>query len=281
MRDASLGRALLRVRRGTGYEAAPGEAELLTHLVQHLGDAGYQARFDDVAGLLIALKLGMPLVCTAPEHPPAIVGAVARALAGGTELLDLRASQGAGPVMQRFDALRIGDFVMSVLDVGDEQSRVSQGRPALLLLEAGASVEAAAAFLDRQLHHVLQMAKRPIPRNLFVVVLAPASEAELPRPWSMLQFADVEPREPRPVAPLPVGYARRLVAARLTPAIYRRRLRELRLVKGMAPDLLRRWCVAAFDNTGQGLLVPDDPSRNLLLAEALYRQLHVRSGRGV
>jgi hypothetical protein len=112
-------------------------------------------------------------------------------------------------------------------------------------------------------------------------VLAPASESELPQPWHMLRFAHAEPREARPVPPLPVGYARRLVAARLTPAIYRTRVRALRLVRGMAPDLLRRWCVAAFDSTGQGLLVPDDPIRNLRAAEALYRQLHVRSGCGV
>ena len=71
------------------------------------------------------------------------------------------------------------------------------------------------------------------------------------------------------------SYLGRLVAARLTPAIYRRRVRELRLVQGMAPDLLIRWYAAAFDNTGQGLLVPDDPIRNLRAAEALYRQLHV------
>ena len=275
MRDASFGRALLGARRGSGSDAAPGEAELLAHLVGHLREAGYQVRFDDVAGLLIALKLGVPLVCTSPGHPPAIVGAVARVLAGGAELLDLRVSQGAGPVMQRFDALRIGDFVMSVLDVGDEPSRVSQDRPALLLLEAGAAIEAAVAFLDRQLRHALQAAKRPALHNLFVVVLAPASECELPRPWHMLRFADSAPGETRPVAPLPVGYARRLVAARLTPAIYRRRVRELQLVRGMAPDLLRRWCVAAFDSTGQGLLAPDDAIRNLRMAEALYWQLHV------
>jgi hypothetical protein len=278
MNDASLGRALLGVRRGAGPEAAPGEAELLAHLVRHLREAGYQPCFDDVAGLLIALKLGVPLVCTASGHPPAMVGAVARVLAGGSELLDLRASQGSGPVMQRFDALRIGDFVMSALDVDDEQSRVSQGRPALLLLEAGAAIEAAVAFLDRQLRHALQAAKRPAPRNLFVVVLAPALACELPRPWHMLQFADSQPRETHPVAPLAVGYARRLVPARLTPVIYRTRVRELQLARRMAPDLLIRWCVAAFDSTGQGLLVPDDPIRNLRAAEALYWKLHVQSG---
>lgn len=278
----SLGSSLFGARLAGRPEAAPSEAELLAYLRRCVRGGAADPAPGEIAGLLIGLKLGVPLVCTAPGGPPAVVAALAAALVGEADLLRLRGPLARDPVRARFEAVRITDFVIRALESEPAtESRSSQpapyggsGAPALLLVEVAGDPQPTLAFLDQQIYQTLRTAGRLRAVNLFVIVTAPAGEYRWSRPWHMLQFSAPEYVGAQPPAPPALGYGRRLVAARLTPSDFRARLRTLQFHGGMAPKLLTRWLAASFDDEGRGLLVPDDAIANASSARALYWRLN-------
>jgi hypothetical protein len=272
--QTTLGASLLQARLPSVRVTAPGEAELLAYLQDKLRESGPDARPDVIAGLFFALKLRAPLVCMAEDGPPPIVFALAMTIAGGSDLMKVRTSPGAGAVPQRFDALRITDFIAESME--DDVGRSGGARdPRVLVVEVRDAVGATVTFIDRQIRETVVAAKRRLPLNVFVIVTAPVVEAQFPRPWVALRVPLTTQGERQPVTLPTLGYGRRLVSARLGFAAYRRTLRRFGSRTGLASKLLKKWLVASFDDAGRGLLVPRDAGHNLRAAEALYRDMRL------
>lgn len=270
----ALGTSLVRVRLGGVATTPLSEQQLVARLHVAAGDVGCLTP-DLVTAIYVGLKLHLRVCVCGPVRAQtmALFDALAQTMVGpdSEQILHLRGPIGADGMTQRFAALRIGDFVSTVLDPA------AQGKAWFLLIDTPNDPSALLHWIEREIAVTAQAHGRSgqvLPPNLFVLVAAGEWPQQPERCWLSLptpEWSD-QPATPRAPTLPPVGYQRQLLASQLTGSVYRRRLRagDTRLHQplpasstGLSPKMIGRWLAASVDAQHQSLWVVNDPVTQL------------------
>jgi hypothetical protein len=270
----ALGTSLVRVRLGGVATTPPSEQQLVARLHMAASDVGCQAP-DLVTAIYVGLKLHLRVCVCGPARAQtmALFEALALTMVGpdSEQTLHLRGPIGAHDMSQRFAALRIGDFVSTVLDPA------GQGKAWFLLIDTPGDPSALLHWIEREIAVTAQAHGRSahaLPPNLFVLTAAGEWPQQAERCWLALPTPEwgEPPAAPRAPSLPPVGYQRQLLESQLTGPAYRRRLRAgaalLRQplparLNGLSPKMIGRWLAASVDAHQQSLWTVHDPVTQL------------------
>lgn len=276
----ALGTSLVFARLGGRATTPPNEQQLLERLQAAASDVGCRTP-DLVTALYVGLKMHLRVcVCgAARSQTMALFDALVTTIVGSDsdQTLHLRGPIGSDAMAQRFAALRLSDFITTILEPE------AQGKAWFLLIDTPGDPTTMLTWAEQEIAatlHALGRPRRALPANLFVLVAAgerPAAQPAQHGCWLALNAPHMdEQRAPRRIGGVPpVGYQRQLLDCQLTGATYRRRLRRvntyLRRMHCTETRLSARWLAASIDRQGYGLWVPSDPSANAHKAIAVLR----------
>lgn len=276
----ALSTSLVQVRLGGVATTPPSEQQLVARLHMAARDVGCLSP-DLVTAVYVGLKLHLRVCVCGParEQTMALFDALALTMVGpdSDQTLHLHGPIGTDGMTQRFAALRIGDFVSTVLDPA------AQGKAWFLLIDTPGDPSALLHWVEREIAVTVQTHGRSgqvLPPNLFVLVAASAWPQQPERCWLALEPPEwgERPATPRASALPPVGYQRQLLESQLTGSTYRRRLRagQARLrppaptsLTGLSPKMIGRWLAASIDVHHQSLWMVNDPVTNVRQSAAL------------
>lgn len=271
----ALSTSLVRVRLGGVAMTPPSEQQLVARLHLAASAVGCAAP-DVVTAIYVGLKLHLRVCVCGPARAQtvALFEALAHTMVGpdSDQLLHLRGPVGADEMAQRFAALRLGDFISTVLDPA------AQGKAWFLLIDTPGDPTPLLRWIEREIAVTAQTHGRSghtLPPNLFVLVAAGDWPQQAERCWLALAAPAWVERPTTVLAPTlpPVGYQRQLLESQLTSAVYRRRLRasqgRLRQpvaasLTGLSPKMIGRWLAASVDAHYQSLWIASDPVTNVL-----------------
>lgn len=265
----ALGPSLVRVRLGGVAMTPPSEQHLVKRLHLAASEVGCLTP-DLVTAIYVGLKLHLRVCVCGParEQTMALLEALALTMVGpdSEQTLHLRGPIGADGMAQRFAALRLADFVSTVLDPA------AQGKAWFLLIDTPGEPSALLRWVEREIAVTAQTqgrAGQSLPPNLFVLVAAGEWPTQPEQCWLALSAPSwAESGSGGRAASLPpVGYQRQLLASQLTGPAYRRRLRSgaargvqpTTRVIGLAPKMIGRWLAASVDAHLQSLWLHNDP----------------------
>lgn len=270
----ALNTSLVRVRLGGVAMTPPSEQQLVARLHLAAHEVGCAAP-DVVTAIYVGLKLHLRVCVCGParQQTMALFEALAHTMVGpdSDQILHLRGPVGADEMAQRFAALRLGDFVSTVLDPA------AQGKAWFLLIDTPGDPSALLRWVEREIAVTARTHGRSghaLPPNLFVLVAAGEWPQQRERCWLALTAPEWSEQPTRSFAPTlpPVGYQRQLLESQLTSAVYRRRLRagQARLhqpvaasLQGLSPNMIGRWLAASVDAHHQSLWIINDPVTNV------------------
>jgi hypothetical protein len=201
--------------------------------------------------------------------------------AGSEQVLHLHGPIGGDEVAQRFAAIRIGDFVSTLIEP------IEQGKAWFILIDTPGDPTTTLRWVEREVAATLCAVGRAghmSPANLFMLVSAGEAPSQPQRcwlslagpQWDTIHQPSLEPRVP------PVGYQRQLLDNQLTGPVYRSRLREAQAALKLPPDIgglsaqmLRRWLAASVDDRQHGIWIASDPAANARYAVEALEALHL------
>lgn len=264
----ALSTSLVRVRLGGVAMTPPSEQQLVARLHQAASNVGCDAP-DLVTAIYVGLKLHLRVCVCGParERTMALFEALALTMVGpdSDQTLHLRGPIGADGMTQRFAALRIGDFVSTVLDPA------AQGKAWFLLIDTPGDPSTLLRWVEHEIAVTAQThgySGQVLP-NLFVLVAAGEWPQQPERCWLALSSPEWTAPTPAPHGPglPPVGYQRQLLESQLTGSAYRRRLRTAAIsqrpaptrLNGLSPKMIGRWLAASVDAHNQSLWLDNDP----------------------
>ncbi|HEX6290471.1 MAG TPA: hypothetical protein VFZ66_14885 [Herpetosiphonaceae bacterium] len=279
----ALSTSLLLARLGKVALTPPSERQLVERLLAAGSDIGCRST-DLVKAIYVGLKLHVRVCVCGParDRTMALFEALVTTIVGpGTDqTLHLHGPIGGDEVAQRFAAIRLGDFVSTVLEP------VEQGKAWFILIDTPGDPTITLRWVEREVAATLRANDRcghSLPANLFILVAAGEWPAQAERCWLSLAAPAWDSGYQTHVAPTvpPVGYQRQLLESQLTGQTYRRRLRGSRAglssppdVAGLAPQIVRRWLAASVDDQQHGIWVDADPVANARSAIAALEALH-------
>lgn len=270
----ALSASLVLVRLGGVAMTPPSEQQLVARLHLAASEVGCAAP-DMVTAIYVGLKLHLRVSVCGPARGQtmALFEALAHTMVGpdSDQILHLRGPVGTDEMAQRFAALRLGDFVCTVLDPA------AQGKAWFLLIDTPGDPSALLRWVEREIAVTAQAHGRSghaLPPNLFVLVAAGEWPQQHERCWLALAAPEWSEQSARSFAPTlpPVGYQRQLLESQLTGAVYRRRVRSGQLplrrpvdmsLRGLSPNMIGRWLVASVDAHHQSLWLVNDPVTNV------------------
>lgn len=281
MNDLShaLSVSLARARLSATATLPLQEQDVLARLHAAAGALGYDVA-DVMTTLFVGIKLHLRMALYGParDHSMTLLETLAATMVGpdSDQVLHVHGPPGQTEMLQRYAAVRIGDFIATLCEPAE------QGKAWFLLVDAPGDPEPTLAWLDREVTTALRACGQSgatLPSNLFVLAAVGARPARLRRCWIALPTPARTTTVESGAAPAlpPVGYQRHLLHWQLTGARYRRRLRTWpalgRLARRSTHSWLARWLAASVDEQLRGLWVPDDPEANLRCALAALEQV--------
>lgn len=285
----ALGTSLVRARLGVAAVTPPSEQQLVARLQTAASRIGCRTP-DVITALYVGLKLHLR-VClygAARQQTVLLLDAIAATMIGSDseQMLHLRGPIGADAMLQRFAAIRIGEFVSTVLEP------TAQGKAWFLLIDTPGDPTSLLKWVEREVAATMQARGLPggtLPQNLFVLVAAGEQPAAPQRCWLTLEAPEWFDQPAQIVVqPLPpVGYQRQLLDYQLTGKVYRLRLRAHRSQAvqwltpqrlGLAPSMIGRWLAASIDAQQQGLWMPTDLQQNTRRALAVLTLRRTHAG---
>ncbi|HEY0734890.1 MAG TPA: hypothetical protein VGD69_08265 [Herpetosiphonaceae bacterium] len=281
----ALSTSLLLARLGKVALTPPSEQQLVERLLVAATDVGCRST-DLVKAIYVGLKLHLRVCLYGParDRTMALFESLVTTVvgAGSEQVLHLHGPIGGDEVAQRFAAIRIGDFVGTLIEP------IEQGKAWFILIDTPGDPTTTLRWVEREVAATLRAGGRcghMLPANLFILVSAGETPSQPQRCWLSLaapEWGDsvyqphVEPRVP------PVGYQRQLLENQLTGPAYRSRLRRaqsaLKLppdVGGLSSQMARRWLAASVDDQQRGIWIASDPAANARHALEALEALHM------
>jgi hypothetical protein len=281
----ALSTSLLLARLGKVALTPPSEQQLVERLLVASNDIGCRST-DLVKAIYVGLKLHLRVCLYGParDRTMALFESLVTTVigAGSDQVLHLHGPIGGDEVAQRFAAIRIGDFVSTLIEP------VEQGKAWFILIDTPGDPTTTLRWVEREVAATLCAGGRSghmLPANLFILVSAGEAPSQPQRCWLSLAAPEwgesiyqshVEPRIP------PVGYQRQLLENQLTGPTYRSRLRRVQAALKLPPDLgglssqmARRWLAASVDDEQHGIWIDSDPTANARHALEALEALHM------
>lgn len=279
----ALSTSLLLARLGKVALTPPSEQQLVQRLLVAANDIGCRST-DVVKAIYVGLKLHLRVCVYGPERDRTMAlfeSLVTTVIgAGSDQVLHLHGPIGGDEVAQRFAAIRIGDFVSTLIDP------IEQGKAWFILIDTPGDPTTTLRWVEREVAATLRAAGRcghMSPANLFILVSAGEAPAQSQRCWLSLSAPQwdsiyrpqIEPRVP------PVGYQRQLLEHQLTGPAYRSRLRGAQAALKLAPNsnglssqMAKRWLAASVDDRQHGIWIDSDLAANARYALEVLETLH-------
>lgn len=280
----ALSTSLLLARLGKVALTPPSEQQLVDRLLVAANDIGCRST-DLVKAIYVGLKLHLRVCVSGParDQTMALFESLVTTVigAGSDQVLHLHGPIGGDEVAQRFAAIRIGDFVSTLVDP------IEQGKAWFILIDTPGDPTTTLRWVEREVAATLRAVGRcghMLPANLFILVSAGEAASQPQRCWLSLsapEWASIyQPQVERRVPP--VGYQRQLLENQLTGAAYRSRLRGAQAALKLAPDisglssqLVKRWLAASVDDRQHGIWIDSDPAANARHALEALQSLHM------
>lgn len=278
-----LGTSLLLARMSTAAQL-PREQQLLARLQVAASDAGCRSQ-DFVTAAYIGLKLHWRVIVYGPTRDRTLncLDALTATIVGlgSHQTLHIHGPIGTDRMMQRFAAIRLGEFTASAVDQNE------QNKAWFVLVDTPGDPTSTLQWVEREIGATLQANGRPagtLPANMFVLVAAGERPVQMQRCWLSLvapEWSETTIQADMSATPL-VGYQRQLLDSQLTSVVYRQRLREghvwrgaiaVARARGLSWSQVGRWLAASVDERQQGLWVGNDPVANARRAISVLEAL--------
>lgn len=279
----ALSTSLLLARLGKVALTPPSEQQLVERLLVAANDSGCRST-DLIKAIYVGLKLHLRVCLYGParDRTMALFESLVTTIvgAGSDQVLHLHGPIGGDEVAQRFAAIRIGDFVSTLIEP------IEQGKAWFILIDTPGDPTTTLRWVEREVAATLRAVGRAghmSPANLFMLVSAGEAPAQPQRCWLSLAAPEWDTIHQSRVEPRvsPVGYQRQLLDNQLTGPVYRSRLRQAETalslpldIGGLSAQMVRRWLAASVDDRQHGIWVDADPAANARYAvealESLY-----------